>query len=104
MNIEKLMNECRYYRGEADVPENINPDFIPFWLSEASAVDATLEGRETRLLNEYEKAGKPGSSTKVNPVILAALFAYFCKGAMSSPSDLIKPFETSFLPRYMAST
>jgi len=102
--LENLLNECRYYRGEAEKPQDLNPQFSLFWIAERSAVEAVANGEESEVLSDYSKIGKPGKNTKVSPVILDLLFWVFCKGADKDPADLVEPFEKKFLPRYMAST
>jgi hypothetical protein len=102
--LENLLNECRYYRGEAEKPQDLNPQFSLFWIAEWSAVEALMRGDENEILADYKEIGEPGKYTNVSPIILDLLFWLYCKGVDKNPADLIEPFEKKFLPRYMAST
>lgn len=102
--LEKLLNECRYYRCEVEMPRDLNPDFILFWIAESAAVQAVMRGDENKCLSGYYEIGEPGKYTNISPIILAFLFGIFCKGADTNPADLIESFEKDFLPSYMAST
>lgn len=102
--LEKLLNECRYYRCEAERPRDLNPDFILFWIAESAAVEAVMSGEENEILSDYTEIGEPGKHTNISPVILDLLFWIFCKGTDKNPADLVESFEKDFLPSYMAST
>jgi hypothetical protein len=101
--LENLLNECRYYRGEAEMPDDINPDFILFFIAEDAAVKAVMRGDEAKALAGYKAIGEPGKYTNIPPIILTYLFGIYCKGTDMDPAVLIEPFEKEFLHDYMTS-
>lgn len=104
MSTNELLKSCRYFRGESSIPASLDDESVGFWLAEASAVDAVEEGKTDRLLSAYKSTGEPGKASNLPPILLAALFEYFCKGYDASPADCLEPFEKRYLPSYIAST
>lgn len=104
MKSEDLLKQCRYFRGEDEIPETLPDEYIRFWLAEATAVDALRDGTEDDFLSDYKQLGEPGASSNLPSILLAVLFATYCKGQDVSPEQLAESFAAQFLTDYTAST
>lgn len=104
MDYNELKKSCKFFNGELNIPCHLHGDAAGFWLAESEAANAVLEGTADEFLSDYKEMGEPGAFSKVPPLILSILFAMFCKGADCSPFDCVEPFESLYLPRYIAST
>ena len=107
MKKEELIKQCRYYKGEKEVPDDLGSEVFGFWIGEKDFVENYGQDTE-ELLRLIENVGlmnfKSAWGGKASDELIAHLFCYLTKSRDCGDEYVIKGFIKRSLPLYFGST